>query len=111
MNGPTKKLDKLLLKEKHKSFRFFSVVVALTILAFGALVSYSTGESVEIKGEVAGIIDRDGLFIFVKIEGANEIWLKKPREVSVRLGDKVILMKRKTNLFGLTNYTFQKVIK
>ena len=115
MNDANKKLDKLLRQEKHKRFRLYSVMFAAFVLISMGVVAYSTGETINIKAKVSSIHSLaseelgEHFYIIVNLDSGGAIRLEIPREIPVKKGDTVILNKRKTNLFGLTSHSFQKV--
>jgi len=115
MNDANKKLDYLLKKEGHKKFRLFSILFALLVITTMGVIAYSTGESISVKAEVTALYSQaseelgERFYIIVNLESGSIVKLEVPREIGVRKGDTVILNERKTNLFGLLNYSFQRV--
>ena len=115
MNDVNKKLDDLLRKEGHKKFRLYSILFALLVITTMGVIAYSTGESISIKAEVTALHSQaseelgERFYIIVNLESGRVVKLEVPREIGVKKGDTVLLNERKTNLFGLLNYSFQRV--
>jgi len=116
MSNTNKKLDNLLRRERHQTFRIYSVLFALFVVVSLCVAAYSTGETKIVRGEVTAFYSQaseqsEQFYITVKLDKDMIISLNIPREFSVRKGDTVSIYKRQTNLFNWVNYTFQTVVR
>jgi len=115
MSDAKNKVDELLRKEGHKRFRLYSIIFAFLVVSTVGVVAYSTGETTSVEAKVTAFYSQaseelgERFYIIVKLESGGIVKLEIPRETLVKNGDSVILNERKTNLFKLTNYSFQRV--
>jgi len=117
MGEANRKLDAILKQQRNKKVRLYAVFFVAVIILLIGVIAYSTGETIHIKAKVTGLHSQaseelgEHFYIIVNLDSGNVIKLEIPRETSVSGGDTVILNERKTNLFGLTNYSFHKVVR
>ncbi|TQV88259.1 hypothetical protein [Aliikangiella coralliicola] len=111
-----KQLEKLLREEWHKSFRRYSIYTAIGALLIIAAVAYSTGETMIIEVPVTHIYseaseDNERFYIIVQLDSLKTKRIRVPRATVVKIGDRVKVIERTTNLFSLKKYTFQMVLQ
>ena len=116
MGRTNDKLDRLIREEWHKDFRRYSIYFAISALLIMATVAYSTGANKVIELPVTHLYseaaeDEERFYIFVQVDSMTTKRIRVPRATAVKIGDKVNVVERTTNLFGLKKYTFQKVIR
>lgn len=115
MSHTNKQLEKLLREEWHKSFRRYSIYVAIVALLIMATIAYSTGENKTIEVPVTHLYseaseDEELFYIIVQLDSMRTKRIRAPRATVVKIGDRVAVVERTTNLFNLKKHTFQMVL-
>lgn len=117
MSRINKRFEKLLRKDRFKSFSRYLIYTALVVLLIIATVAYSTGETTIIEARVIHIFSEaseeigERFYITVQLNPIRTKRLRIPRSTAVKIGDRVKLIERSTNLFDLKKYTFQMVVQ
>ncbi len=116
MSEANQKLDQIVSNERKARVRLFSIIAVSLALAIAGYFAYSSGESTEVIGSVKSLHSQasesdERFYVVVEIENSQTLTLEAPRELAIRPGDKVVLLKRETKLFGMNNYRFSRVEK
>ncbi|WP_196140724.1 hypothetical protein [Aliikangiella sp. G2MR2-5] len=110
------RLDELVRKEWHKNFRRYSIYVAISALLIMITVASSTGVSRVIQVPVKHLYseateNEERFYILIDVNSLTTKRIRVPRATVVKIGDKVSVVEKTTNFFGMKKYTFQKVLR